>query len=50
MMRGGSIVTTFIFSIIMLNLKPTRFQKLGSLMAFTGIVIVGTSALLFADP
>ena len=50
MMRGGTIVTTLIFSIIMLKLKPRRFQLLGSLMAFVGIGIVGTAAMVFADP
>ena len=50
MMRGGTIVTTFIFSIIMLKMKPKRYQMVGSLMAFVGIGIVGTAAMVFADP
>ena len=50
MMRGGTIITTFIFSIIMLKMKPKRYQMVGSLMAFVGIGLVGTAAMVFADP
>ena len=50
MMRGGTIVTTVLFSILLLQLKPKRFQMLGSLLAFVGIGIVGTTAMVFADP
>jgi drug/metabolite transporter (DMT)-like permease len=50
MMRGGTIVTTFLFSVILLKLKPKRYQMLGSLLAFVGIGVVGTTAMVFADP
>lgn len=50
MMRGGTIVTTFIFSLIILKIKAKTYQILGSALAFFGVAIVGISALLFADP
>ena len=50
MMRGGTIVTTFIFSIILLKLKPKRYQIVGSFLAFLGIGVVGVTAMVFSDP
>ncbi len=49
MMRGGAIVTTFIFSMIFLKMKAQRNQVAGSAMALIGILIVGASSLLFAE-
>ena len=48
MMRGGTIITTLIFSVLLLGLKPKRHQIVGSFLAFIGIGIVGTSALIFS--
>jgi drug/metabolite transporter (DMT)-like permease len=50
MMRGGTIVTTFIFSLIILKIRAKPYQILGSALAFVGIAVVGVSAILFADP
>jgi len=49
MMRGGTIVTTFIFSILILKAKAQKSQIFGSALAFIGIVVVGASALIFSD-
>lgn len=49
MMRGGTIVTTFIFSMIFMKLKAKRSQVVGSAMALIGVLIVGASSLAFAD-
>ncbi len=49
MMRGGAIVTTFIFSLIFLKMKAQRNQISGSILALIGVIIVGASSLLFAD-
>ena len=47
MLRGGTIVTTFIFSLIILKIKARREQLIGSGMAILGVVIVGVSGLVF---
>ena len=31
-------------------MKPKRYQMVGSLLAFIGIGLVGTAAMVFADP
>jgi len=49
MMSGGTIVTTFLFSILVLRVKPKRYQVLGSVLAFIGVGIVGISAIAFSD-
>lgn len=49
MMRGGTIVTTFIFSIVFLKSKVQKHQILGSALALIGVLIVGTSNMVFAD-
>lgn len=49
MMRGGSIVTTFIFSIIFLKMKAQRNQVAGSILALIGVLIVGVSSLAFSS-
>jgi drug/metabolite transporter (DMT)-like permease len=48
MMRGGTIVTTFIFSIIFLKAKVKRYQMAGSALALIGVFIVGTSNMIFS--
>jgi drug/metabolite transporter (DMT)-like permease len=50
MMRGGTIITTFIFSLIILKMKAKLFQIVGSALAFIGIAIVGVSAMVFSNP
>lgn len=47
MMRGGSIVTTLIFSIIFLKSKVTRNQLAGSALVLIGVFIVGLSNMIF---
>jgi drug/metabolite transporter (DMT)-like permease len=49
MMRGGTIVSTFIFSIIFMKMKARRNQIAGSVLALVGVIIVGASSLAFAD-
>jgi drug/metabolite transporter (DMT)-like permease len=49
MLRGGSIVTTFIFSMIFLKMKAKKNQVAGSVFALIGVLIVGASSLAFAD-
>jgi drug/metabolite transporter (DMT)-like permease len=49
MMRGGAIVTTFIFSIVFLKMKAQRNQIFGSLFALIGVFIVGASSLIFSS-
>lgn len=49
MMRGGAIVTTFIFSIVFLKMKAQRNQVAGSILALIGVFIVGASSLIFSS-
>ena len=49
MMRGGTIVTTFIFSIFFLKIRIRKYQIAGSVLALVGVVIVGASNILFSD-
>lgn len=49
MMRGGSIITTFLFSIIYLKTRSKRHQILGTLFALLGIMIVGLSNVLYSS-
>lgn len=49
MMKGGSIATTFIFSVLFLKQKIKRSQSIGSVLAFIGIVIVGVANSVFTN-
>lgn len=49
MMRGGAIVTTFIFSICFLKVKIERNMVIGSAMALIGVTVVGVSNTVFSD-
>lgn len=49
MMRGGSIVTTLIFSIIFLKAKVMKNQIMGAGLVLIGVMIVGLSNMVFKD-
>jgi drug/metabolite transporter (DMT)-like permease len=49
MMRGGTIVTTFMFSIIFLKIKVMKNQIFGAGLALIGVMIVGVSNMIFKD-
>lgn len=49
MMRGGSIVTTLIFSIIFLKAKVMKNQIMGAGLVLIGVMIVGLSNMVFSD-
>jgi len=49
MMRGGTIVTTFLFSILFLKSKVKKCQIVGSLLALVGVTIVGVSNMIFTS-
>ena len=40
MMRGGTIVTTFLFSVLLLRMKALRRQWIGSMLTVVGILIM----------
>lgn len=48
MMRGGTIVTTFLFSIFFLRIKVKKNQIIGSALALIGVLIVGISNMAFS--
>lgn len=47
MMRGGTIITTAIFSRYFLKTKVQRYQLVGCALAFVGVFVVGLSNMLF---
>lgn len=47
MLKGGSIITTFLFSKWLLKGKTKRSEVSGCLLSLIGITIVGLSAVLF---
>lgn len=49
MMRGGSIVTTLIFSVIFLKAKVMKNQIAGAALVLVGVMIVGLSNMVFKD-
>ena len=49
MMKGGSIITTFIFSVTFLKLPILRRQLVGSILTFIGIFIVGLANTIFTS-
>ncbi len=49
MMRGGSIVTTLLFSIIFLKVKVMKNQIFGAGLALFGVAVVGLSNMVFKD-
>jgi drug/metabolite transporter (DMT)-like permease len=48
MLRGGTIITTCIFSVLVLKIKIQKSQYLGSGLALIGVVIVGVSNYMFS--
>jgi drug/metabolite transporter (DMT)-like permease len=40
-LRGGTVLTTFLFSYTCLNIRPTRSRIAGCLLVLLGLVIVG---------
>lgn len=49
MMRGGTIVTTLIFSVIFLKAKVMRNQIMGAGLVLIGVFVVGLSNTVFKD-
>lgn len=49
MMRGGTIVTTFLLSIVFLKTKVKKCQIAGSVLALVGVTIVGASNMIFSS-
>jgi len=49
MMRGGSIVTTLVFSVIFLKSKVMKNQLMGAGLVLAGVFIVGLSNMVFKD-
>lgn len=47
MLKGGGIITTFIFSYMLMKPIVKRSQISGCLLALVGIIIVGIAALIF---
>lgn len=48
MMRGGTIATTFLFTIIYLKQKAHKNQIVGSGLAVIGVLIVGAANLIYS--
>ena len=50
MVRGGAIVSTFLFSLCFLKKTPEKHQVAGCVMAVVGVLLVGVSTLAFSSP
>jgi drug/metabolite transporter (DMT)-like permease len=48
MMRGGSVATTFLFTVLYLKQKARRNQIFGSIMTIFGVLIVGGANLIYS--
>jgi drug/metabolite transporter (DMT)-like permease len=48
MMRGGTIATTFLFTVIYLKQKGHKNQMFGSGFAILGVLIVGAANLIYS--
>lgn len=49
MMRGGTIATTFLFTVIYLKQKAHKNQIFGSGLAVIGVLLVGAANLAFSS-
>ena len=49
MTRGGTIITTFMFSTLILKTKAKRNQIAGCVLAVIGVVIVGIASFVFSS-
>jgi drug/metabolite transporter (DMT)-like permease len=46
-MRGGTIATTFLFSIIYLKMRMERYHIIGVFLAILGIFVIGCTSLIY---
>jgi drug/metabolite transporter (DMT)-like permease len=46
MMRGGTVATTFVFTILYLRRKATKPQLIGSCLTIAGVLLVGVAGLI----
>jgi len=49
MMKGGSIISTMIFSVIFLKVVVKKRQIFGSILVLIGVFLVGLSNTIFKD-
>jgi drug/metabolite transporter (DMT)-like permease len=47
MLKGGSLITTALFSYLLMRTKLKRNHISGCILAFIGVFIVGASSLIF---
>ena len=48
--RGGAIVTTYFFSVVVFKQKVQRPQLVGTIIALIGLTIIGIANIIFAIP
>lgn len=48
MLRGGTIITTFLFSVTLLKQKIKRSMLIGTGSALVGVIIVGTANTIYS--
>jgi len=46
MIRGGTIITTLLFSMILMKKRAERFEKVGCIFAVMGLILIGFSAMI----
>lgn len=49
MLRGGTVLTTYFFTLVILRIRPTRSKIIGCLGVLLGMVVVGIVNLLLGE-
>jgi drug/metabolite transporter (DMT)-like permease len=47
MLKGGSVASTLLFSMFLLNARVNKYQLLGSALSLLGVIVVGISHIIF---
>lgn len=48
--RGGAIITTYLFSVLIFKQKVQRPQLMGTIIALIGLIVIGIANIIFAIP
>ena len=48
--RGGAIVTTYLFSVLLFKQKVKKPQVFGTIIAMAGMIVIGIANIIYASP
>lgn len=49
MLRGGTVLTTYVFTIVILKVRPKKFKIVGCIIVLFGLMIIGAVNFLTED-